>query len=69
MEPPRLRDTNGRDMATCTRVCLYQQSVTWIFTRLRLSDPFIENNYFIIAVFHTHISAFMIYFIRKGHLF
>ena len=33
-----LRDTNGRDMATRPSVCLYQQPVTWIFTRSRLSD-------------------------------
>ena len=33
-----LRDTNGHDMAICTSVCLYQQPVTWIFTRSRLSD-------------------------------
>ena len=38
--PPkkRLRDTNGREMATRTSVCLYLQPVTWIFTRSRLSD-------------------------------
>ena len=29
-------DTNGRDMATRTRVCLYQQPVTRIFTSSRL---------------------------------
>ena len=33
----RLKDTNGRDMSTPTSVCLYQQPVTWIFTRSRLS--------------------------------
>ena len=39
LDPPkRLRDTNGCDMATRTSVCLYQQPVTWIFTRSRLSD-------------------------------
>ena len=37
-EPPkRLKDTNDRDMSTCTSVCLYHQAVTWIFTRSRLS--------------------------------
>ena len=34
----RLMDTYGPDMATRTSVCLYQQPVTWIFTRSRLSD-------------------------------
>ena len=29
----RFKDRNGGDMATRTSVCLYQQSVTWIFTR------------------------------------
>ena len=29
----RRGDTNGHDMATRTCVCLYQQPVTWIFTR------------------------------------
>ena len=38
--PPqkRLKDTNGRDMSTRTSVCLYNQPVTWIFTRLGLSS-------------------------------
>ena len=31
--PKRLKDTNGRDMSTRTSVCLYNQPVTWIFTR------------------------------------
>ena len=37
--PPkkRLKDTNDRDMSTRTSVCLYNQPVTWIFTRSRLS--------------------------------
>ena len=35
--PKRLKDTNGRNMATRTSVCLNQQPVTWIFTRSRLS--------------------------------
>ena len=43
LDPPpqkkRLKDTNCHDMSTCTRVCLYNQPVTWIFTRLSiLSD-------------------------------
>ena len=41
LDPPpkkkRLKDTNGRDMSTRTSVCLYQQPVTWIFTRSGLS--------------------------------
>ena len=38
--PPkkRLRDTNGRIMATCSSVCLYHEPVTWICTRSRLRD-------------------------------
>ena len=38
--PPkkRLKDTNSRDMSTRTSVCLYNQPVTWIFTRSRLSS-------------------------------
>ena len=35
-ENKRLRDTNGRDMATHSSVCLYNEPVTWIFTRSRL---------------------------------
>ena len=41
LDPPpkkRLKDTNCRDMSTCTGVCLYNQPVTWIFTRSRLSS-------------------------------
>ena len=42
LDPPkRLKDTNGRDMSTrdmSTSVCLYNQPVTWIFTRSRLSS-------------------------------
>ena len=33
-----LRDMNSHDMVTRTSVCLYQQRVTWIFTRSILSD-------------------------------
>ena len=38
--PPkkRLKDTNGCDMSTRTSVFLYNQPVTWIFTRSRLSS-------------------------------
>ena len=40
LPPPkkRLKDTNGRDMSTRTSVCLYNQPVTWILTRSRLSS-------------------------------
>ena len=42
LDPPpqkkRLKDTNSRDMSTRTSVCLYNQPVTWIFTRSRLSS-------------------------------
>ena len=34
----RRRDTKGRDVATRTCVCLYQQPVTWILTRSILID-------------------------------
>ena len=42
LDPPpppkkRLKDTNGRDMSKRTSVCLYNQPVTWIFTRSGLS--------------------------------
>ena len=38
LDPKRLKDTNGRDMSTSTSVCLYNQPVTWIFTRSKLSS-------------------------------
>ena len=39
LDPPkRLKDTNGRDMSTRTSVFLYNQPVTCIFTRSRLSN-------------------------------
>ena len=42
LDPPpqkkRLKDTNCRDMSTRTSVFLYNQPVTWIFTRSRLSN-------------------------------
>ena len=38
LDPPkRLKDMNGREMSTRTSVCLYQQPVTWIYTRSGLS--------------------------------
>ena len=68
LDPPppqkRRRDANGRDMATRTCVCLYQQPMTWIFTRSRLSDsaqrnPFIKKYYLIVVAFsHPHFSIF-----------
>ena len=37
--PKRLKDTNGRDMSTRTSFFfLYNQPMTWIFTRSRLSS-------------------------------
>ena len=43
LDPPpppkkRLKDTNGHDMSTRTSVFLYNQPMTWIFTRSRLSS-------------------------------
>ena len=43
LDPPppkkkRLNDTNGRVTSTRTSVILYNQPVTWIFTRSRLSS-------------------------------
>ena len=43
LDPPpkknkRLKDTNGRDMSTRTSVYLYNQPMTWIFARSRLSS-------------------------------
>ena len=67
----RLRDTNGRDMATHTSVCLYQQPVTWIFTRSRLSNldykviPSLKIIIQLESFFHAHISAFMIFFTQN----
>ena len=43
----RLKDTNGRDMSTRTSVCLYNQTVTWIFTRSKLSS-LIDSDYKVI---------------------
>ena len=70
LDPPppkkRLKDTNGRDMSTRTSVCLYNQPVTWIFTRSimsSLSDPFIEKYYLIIVVFSCpHFSIYDIFY-------
>ena len=36
--PKRLKDTNARDMSTSTGVCLYNQPMTWIFTRSTLGS-------------------------------
>ena len=52
LDPPpppkkRLKDMNGRDMSTRTSVCLYNQPVTWIFTRSRLSS-LSDSNYKVI---------------------
>ena len=70
--PKRLKDTNGRDMSTRTSVCLYNQPVTWIFTKSRLSslsdsdyknNPFIEKYYLIIVVFsYPHFSIYDIFY-------
>ena len=42
LDPPQkkiwLKDTNGHDMSTRTSVFLYNQPMTWIFTRSRLSS-------------------------------
>ena len=70
----RRRDTNGRDMATRTCVCLHQQRVTWNFTRSRLSDlaqsnPFVKNNYLIIVAFsHPHFSICDISYTKESTL-
>ena len=54
--PPKkgLKDTNGRDMSTRTSVCLYQQPVTWIFTRSRLSR-LSDSDYKVIPLLKTII--------------
>ena len=55
-------------------VCLYQQPLTWIFTRSRLSDstqsnPFIRNYYLIIVAFsRLHFSISLIFIQKKAHL-
>ena len=67
--PPkkRLSDRKGHDKATRTSVCLYQQPVTWIFTRPGLSNPFIENYYLIIVVFScTHFSIDDIFYTKEN---
>ena len=58
-------------MSTRTSVCLYNQPVTWIFTRSRLSslsdsdyksNPFIEKYYLVIVVFSCpHFSIYDIF--------
>ena len=51
LDPPpqkkRLMDTNGRDMSTRTSVSLYNQRLTRIFTRSRLSS-FSDSDYKVI---------------------
>ena len=51
LDPPppkkRLKDMNSRDISTRTSVCLYQQPVTWIFTKSRLSR-LSDSNYKVI---------------------
>ena len=60
-------DTNVRDMATRTYVCLYQQPVTWICTMSTLSDPYIENYYLIIVVFsRPHFIIYGIFFYKEN---
>ena len=56
-------NTNGRNMATRTNVCLYEQPVTWIF------NPFIENYYLIIVVFFSspRFSIYDIFIQKKTH--
>ena len=77
LDPPkknRRRDMNGRDMALSTCVCLYQQPVTWSFTRSRLSDsaqsnPFIKDYYLIIVAYsRPHFSIYNIFIQKKVHL-
>ena len=70
--PPkkRRRDTKGCDMATRICVSLYQQPVTWIFTRSRLSDlaqsnPF-KNYHLIIVIFsRSNVSIYDRYLLYK----
>ena len=53
LDPPpqkKLKDTNGRDMSTRTSVCLYQQPMTWIFTRLGLSRMSDSDNKVILSL-------------------
>ena len=76
LDPPkRLKDImNGLEMSTRTSVCLYQQPVTWIFTRSglsRLSDsdykviPSLKIIIKLYTFFQAYISAFMIYCIHE----
>ena len=58
----RLKDMNGCDMSTRTSVFLYNEPVTWIFTRLRLSS-LSDLDYKVIPSLEI-ISAFMIFFIH-----
>ena len=43
----------------------YKVNIVWFSTVNLQSNPFIENYNLIIAIFHAHISAFMIFFIEK----
>ena len=72
--PPRRKGTNGRDKAPRTHVCLYQQHVTWSFTRSRLSDstqsnPLIKNYHLIIIAFsRQYFSIYDIFIQKKARL-
>ena len=60
-----LKDTNDRDTATRTRVCLYQQPVTCLFTRSRLSR-LSDSDY---KVTHSLNIIIILYTINKISLF
>ena len=66
--PKRLKDTNGCNMSTHTSVFLYNQPVTWIFTRSRMSslsdsDYKIIPSLKIIVVFSCpHLSIYDIFY-------
>ena len=73
LDPPpqkkRLKDTNGRDMATRTCVCVYKQPMTWTFTWPRLSDlaqsnPFINNCFLIIVAFSRQYFSIHIFYTK-----
>ena len=67
--PPKKRH---RDMATRICVCLYQQPVTWNYTRSRLSDSAHSNplNYhlIIVAFSRPHFKIYDIFIQKKAHL-
>ena len=70
--PKRLKYTNDSDMSTRTNVFLYNQPVTWIFTRSRLSSlsdsdykviPSLKIYYLIIVVLSCpHFSIYDIFY-------